>query len=304
MENRTRVIALGFFDGVHLGHGALLQRAVQRAQQLGAVPAAVTFDGHPKSFVGNKVVSLINTPEDRAFLMRSCYGIRDVVLLPFDRAMMELPWDAFAREILMGRFGAVHLVAGDDYRFGYRGEGTPRKLQALCAQLGIGCDVIEKVELDGIAISSTHIRGLLAEGSMEQAVRFLGHPHVLSGPVVRGRQVGRTIGIPTANLQIPERVLVPAYGVYAARAVTEDGRAYPAVTNVGVRPTVEDGRGVTVEPWLLDFDGDLYGQTLRLEFYARLRGEKKFSSLDELRQEILRNAEQTRTLLSAAQRMD
>lgn len=299
MENRTRVIALGFFDGVHLGHGALLKRAVEQAGRLGAVPAAVTFDGHPKSFVGSKVVSLINTPEDRAFLMHTCYGIRDVILLPFDRAMMELPWDAFVKEILVERYGAVHLVAGHDYRFGYKGEGTPQKLRELCARLGIGCDVIEQVELDGTAVSSTHIRALLEAGEMEQAVRFLGHPHVLTGTVVRGRQLGRTIGIPTANLVIPERVLVPAYGVYAARAVTEDGCSYPAVTNVGVRPTVEDGRGVTVEPWLLDFDADLYGRTLRVEFYQRLRGEKKFASLEELRQEILRNAQQTRAFFAA-----
>jgi riboflavin kinase/FMN adenylyltransferase len=298
LENRKRVIALGFFDGVHLGHGALLRRATEVADRLGATPAAVTFDYHPKTFVGNKVVSLINRPEDRAWLMGSGYGIQDVILLPFDRAMMEMPWDVFVKEVLVGRFRAVHVVAGHDYRFGYKGEGNPEKLRNLCGELGIGCDIIEKVELEGITISSTHIRSLLEDGNVEEANRFLGHPHVLSGQVVRGRQVGRTIGIPTANLVIPERVLVPAYGVYATRVVTENG-SYPAVTNIGIRPTVEDGRGVTVEPWILDFDGNLYDRIIRVEFYKKLRGEKKFASLEELRQEILRNAEQTRAFFAA-----
>lgn len=298
MQNEKRIVALGFFDGVHLGHGALLRRATEVADRLGATPAAVTFDYHPKTFVGNKVVSLINTPEDRAWLMGSGYGIQDVILLPFDRAMMEMPWDVFVKEVLVGRFHAVHVVAGHDYRFGYKGEGNPEKLRNLCGELGIGCDIIEKVELEGITISSTHIRSLLEDGNVEEANRFLGHPHVLSGQVVRGRQVGRTIGIPTANLVIPERVLVPAYGVYATRVVTENG-SYPAVTNIGIRPTVEDGRGVTVEPWILDFDGDLYDRIIRVEFYKKLRGEKKFASLEELRQEILRNAEQTRAFFAA-----
>ena len=298
MQNKKRVIALGFFDGVHLGHGALLRRTAEVANRFGATPAAVTFDYHPKTFVGNKVVSLINTPEDRAWLMRSGYGIEDVIILPFDRAMMEMPWDVFVKEGLVGRYGAVHVVAGHDYHFGYKGEGNPEKLKKLCGELGIGCDIIEKVEMDGITISSTYIRRLLEEGNVEEASRFLGHPHVLSGRVVQGKQVGRTIGIPTANLVVPERVLVPAYGVYAAKVVTEGG-SYLAVTNIGIRPTVDDGRGVTVEPWILDFDGDLYDQTIRVEFYKKIRGEKKFASLEELRREILRNAEQTRAFFAA-----
>lgn len=293
MENRKRVIALGFFDGVHLGHGALLRRVAEVAARLDAVPAAVTFDYHPKTLVGSKSVSLINTPEDRERLMKSVYGMGDVIALPFDRAMMELPWDRFVTEILVEKYQAVHVVAGHDYRFGYKGEGNPQRLNELCARLGIGCDIIDRVELDGVTISSTHIRGLIERGEMEEANRFLGHPHVLSGSVVPGRQVGRTIGIPTANLVIPERVLVPAYGVYATRVIVEDG-SYLAVTNIGVRPTVDDGRGVTVEPWILDFDSNLYNKTICVEFYKQLRGEKRFGSLEELKQEILHNAEQTR----------
>lgn len=293
MENRKRVIALGFFDGVHVGHGALLRRVAEVSACLDAVSAAVTFSDHPKSLVADRQVPLINTPEDRQKLMEREYGIEEVIVLPFDRTMMELPWDRFVTEILVERFHAVHLVAGHDYHFGYKGEGTPRRLREQCDQLGIGCDIIERVELDGVTVSSTHIRGLIEQGDVEAANRFLGHPHVLFGTVLHGRKLGRTIGIPTANLVIPERVIVPAYGVYATKVVLEDG-TYMAVTNVGVRPTVDDGRGVTVEPWILDFDGDLYGKTIRIEFYKQLRGERKFASLEALKQEILHNAEQTR----------
>lgn len=293
MQGKKQVIALGFFDGVHVAHGALLRRVTEVAGQLNATPAAVTFDYHPKTFVGSKPVALINTPEDRARLMESVYGIREVMVLPFDRAMMEMPWDKFVTDILVERFGAIHVVAGHDYRFGHKGQGDPQKLRKLCAELNVGCDIIEKVELDGVTVSSTHIRSLIEAGEMEEANRFLGHPHVLSGQVIHGKKLGRTIGIPTANLVIPDRVIVPAYGVYATRIDTGSG-VYAAVTNVGVRPTVDDGFGVTVEPWILDFEGDLYGKTVRVEFYKRLRGEQKFDSLAELQTEIFRNADQTR----------
>ncbi len=163
------------------------------------------------------------------------------------------------------------------------------------AQLGIGCDIIPKVEQDGITISSTYIRTLIAQGEMERAVQFLGHPHVLTQKVAHGKKIGSsTLGFPTVNLHIPEGVIVPAFGVYTTK-VCFGGESRIAVTNVGVRPTVQDGdRRVTVEGFILDFDGDLYGQTMRMEFYHRLRGERKFPSMEELAEEIRRNARQTR----------
>lgn len=293
MQEQGRIIALGFFDGVHLGHAALLRRVSELAAAKNAVPAALTFDKLTTKTADGSPVPLLSTERDRVWLMESLYGIREVEVLPFDRALMELPWDRFITDILRDRFHAVHVVAGHDYHFGWRGQGDPQKLAAKCAELGMGCDIIGRVELEGVTVSSTYIRTLIAEGDMERARRFLGHPHVLSGPVVHGRAVGRTIGIPTANLAVPAGVITPAFGVYAARVVTEGG-AYPAVTNVGVRPTVHDDRGVTVEPWILGYHGDLYGQTIRVEFCRRLRGERKFASLAELKAEILRNAEETR----------
>ena len=293
MRETTRVIALGFFDGVHIGHGTLLSRVARVAEELGAIPAALTFDRPPKVMVGGAPVPLINTPEDRVWLMETLYGIREVEVLPFDRAMMEMPWERFITDVLRDRFHAVHVVAGHDYHFGYKGQGNAERLTEFCARLGIGCDIISRVELNGITVSSTHIRSLIEQGDLEEARHFLGHPHILSGTVVHGKQLGRTMGIPTSNLVVPNEVLVPAFGVYATRVVLPEG-VWPAVTNVGVRPTVDSDGRVTVEPWILDYSGDLYGRPIRVEFYKQLRPERKFGSIDELKAAILRNAEETR----------
>ena len=296
-EQFGRVIALGFFDGVHLGHASLLTMAKQRAGELGLRPAVISFDLHPDNLVAGQKVQLINSVQDRREVLQRVYGIEDVILVHFDEQMMHMPWDAFVEDVLVREYGARHLVCGYDFRFGDKGAGNPERLREKCRGLGLGCDVMPRFDLDGITVSSTYIRSLLERGEMEEARRFLGHPHCLSGPVVHGRALGRTIGIPTANLLIPENVLVPAFGVYATKVTLPDGSEKLAVTNVGVRPTVDDSQTVTVEPWILDYSGDLYGQNIRVDFYKRLRGEKKFSGLEALQQEIFRNAEETREIL-------
>lgn len=294
MSTPKRVIALGFFDGVHKGHGALLRTVAQVADRLGAKPCAFTFDRSPTAAITGQAVPLLSSVEDRVWLMRRYYGIEEVIVAPFD-GMQKMDWQDFVSEYLQKELGAVHVVAGHDFHFGYMGKGNPRRLQKKCAQLGIGCDIIPKVEQDGITISSTYIRTLIAQGEMERAVQFLGHPHVLTQKVAHGKKIGSsTLGFPTVNLHIPEGVIVPAFGVYTTK-VCFGGESRIAVTNVGVRPTVQDGdRRVTVEGFILDFDGDLYGQTMRMEFYHRLRGERKFPSMEELAEEIRRNARQTR----------
>ena len=291
---RERVIALGFFDGVHLGHGALLRRAAEEAKKRGCESAVFTFDRPPKEVITGVPCPLINSPEDRAELVRRLYGIDEMIMVPFDDEMRTTPWDRFVTDILVGRYGAVHLVAGHDHHFGHRNQGSPELLKEKCAELGLGCDIIPAVTLNGVTVSSTHIRKLLEEGDVETARAFLGHPHVLTQTVGHGRQLGRTIGIPTANLVAPPHVLLPRRGVYAAKITLPDGRAFGGVTNVGVRPTVNNGQDVTVEPWILDFDGDLYGQAIRVEFFRRLRDERKFESLDALRSQIETDAVKTR----------
>ena len=291
---RERVIALGFFDGVHLGHGALLRRAAEEAKKRGCESAVFTFDRPPKEVITGVPCPLINSPEDRAELVKRLYGIDEMIMVPFDDEMRTTPWDRFVTDILVGRYGAVHLVAGHDHHFGHRNQGSPELLKEKCAELGLGCDIIPAVTLDGVTVSSTHIRKLLEEGDVETARAFLGHPHVLTQTVGHGRQLGRTIGIPTANLVAPPHVLLPKRGVYAAKITLPDGRAFGGVTHVGVRPTVNNGQDVTVEPWILDFDGDLYGQAIRVEFFRRLRDERKFESLDALRSQIETDAGKTR----------
>ena len=293
MKVEKTVIALGFFDGVHRGHGALLREAAERAGELNAAPAVFTFDRSPKEFVTGKPVLLINSNDDRRDIIRRVYGIQRVIFAPFDREMMTMPWQDFITELLVKQYGAVHLVAGHDYRFGHKNEGTVERLREKCRELGLGCDIIPKVELEGITVSSTYIRTLLEQGDVERAALFLGHPHCLSQTVRHGQRLGRTIGIPTVNLAVPAHVLTPERGVYITRAFLPDGRSCPGVTNVGTRPTVTEGDTVSVETYLLGFDGDLYGQTVRLDFYKRLRGEVKFPSLEALRQEILRNVAET-----------
>lgn len=286
---QKKIIALGFFDGVHLGHQALLQSCRTLAAEQGLQTAAVTFSQYPGR-PGN-TPPLLTTPEDRVALMTR-YGIETVYTYPFTEEVRTKPWDVFFRELL--ELGAGGFVCGYDYRFGFQGAGTAQMLQRICQEAGLPCVVVPEQLLDGVRISSTHIRGLMESGEMEQACRFLGHPHILSGTVVSGKQLGRTIGIPTANLLIPDGVICPKFGVYACKAFV-DGKEYLSVTNVGIRPTV-NGQNITVESWLQDFAGDLYGKALTLEFYRFLRPEKKFDTLSALQAEIQKNALQVRKI--------
>lgn len=289
MEKQKRIFALGFFDGVHLGHQALLGACRELAARTNCHAAVLTFDNHPDALVQGIAPALINTPADRARLLRSC-GIDSVFTLVFNRETMTMPWKKFFDLLLW--FNAAGVVVGSDFRFGYKGEGDAEKLRGACRQAGIPCTIVPEQTVDGVRVSSTHIRRLLEQGDMETAAKFLGHPHILTGTVVNGQHLGRTLGAPTANLTLPEQLLIPKFGVYACIAHV-DGKRYYAVTNVGKRPTVGGG-SVTVEPWLLDFSGDLYGKDLTLEFHSFLRPEQKFASLEELQEEIRKNALQTR----------
>ena len=289
--NQKKIIALGFFDGVHLGHQALLRECVALAGRLDCGTAAITFDRHPQSLF-REAPALISTAADRDFLLRY-YGMETVICLEVTEKVLSTPWEVFLKNLM--EQGAAGFVCGDDFRFGFRGQGNSEKLKSFCEERGIPCIIVPEQTVEGIRVSSTYIRRQLETGDMATAVKFLGHPHILTGTVVPGKQLGRKLGIPTANLRLPEGLAVPKFGVYACR-VWIDGEHYPAVTNIGTRPTVE-GQGITVEPWILDYSGDLYGREIRLEFQYFLRPEQKFSSLEELKQEIHRNAVQTREYL-------
>lgn len=294
----TYIYALGFFDGVHLGHQALL-RAVKTLAPPGQ-RGVVTFSGHPDTLVLGTTPELINTPGDRERLLRA-FGMDRVVTLPFDGRMQATSWENFLKDLIENH-AAGGFVCGEDFRFGAFGAGTASALQAYCQARRLPCAVVPEQDMEGLRVSSTYIRRLLADGDMARAVRFLGHPHVLTGTVVFGRHLGRTLGIPTANLRLPEGVVTPRFGVYACRALAE-GKRYPAVTNIGTRPTV-GGHHVTVEPWLLDYEGDLYGKEITLEFLEFLRPERKFDSLEALKAAILENAAQTREILNGQLTVD
>lgn len=282
------VIALGFFDGVHLGHAALLNKARQEADRLGCIAAALTFARHPDEVILGQKTPLLNTLSQRERLMKDEFAMEEVITLPFDKDMMQMPWQQFAK-MLSAQFEAEAVVCGHDFTFGYKGEGNAQKLQEF---FGANCHVIEAVELEGEIVSSTRIRELLQKGKVEQANRMLGRAHYLEGTVIHGKHLGRKIGIPTANTLLPEETVIPCFGVYASRV-----NGIPAVTNIGVRPTLEDGETPTVESRLLDFSGDLYGKTIKVELLHYLRPERKFASVEELKEQIQLDTEATKTLL-------
>ncbi len=307
------VIALGFFDGVHLGHGDLLHRTAAVAAERGWRSAALTFDRSP-----GKDGRLLTTVADRIRLIRGLYGIEDIFVLPFSAEFMRMEWESFL-ESLVREHGAAHLVCGWDYRFGWRGLGDAETLRGWCAVHGLGCDVIPPRVIDGVTVSSTFLKTLIEAGDLETAARFYGHPHTMSDTVQSGRHLGRKLGFPTANLLPAPELVLPKDGVYAVRcSVFEhevnqgtvlrltsqsenrpliDGGDFIGVCNVGTRPTV-GGHRRTVETWLDDFDGDLYGKELRVAFYRFLRQERTFPDLESLKREILRNRQQARDYFS------
>lgn len=293
MGDRKRVIALGFFDGIHIGHAALLERTVQRAREIGATPSVLSFDIHPDTLVFGKEVPLINSSAGRADLIRRLFGIENVIFIHFDRSVMQMPWQEFVQTLIQ-EMDAAWVVVGHDFRFGWKGEGTAQRLQDYCAELGLGCDIIPPVMLEGRVVSSTYIRELIEAGEMERANMYLGHPHTLVDTVHYGYRLGTKMGTPTINMRFPDGVLVPRHGVYAARAVLDDGSEHMAVTNVGVRPTVSGEERVSVESFILDYSGNLYDRQVRVEFFRFIRPEMKFPSVDALKAQILRDAETTR----------
>ena len=289
---QKKIFALGFFDGVHKGHQMVLDLCRHLADDAGVATAAITFEKHPQSLFTPNPPVLLNTTEDRCTLLRK-YEIDEVFVLHVNEKTMSIPWDAFLE--MLFEDGAVGFVCGDDFRFGRNGEGTAEKLAAFAEERGLPCCIVEEQVMDGEKISSTRIRALLEKGDLETANRLMGHFHMLTGTVVAGQKLGRTIGIPTANLELPDELVKPAFGVYACKAHV-DGNWYNAVTNVGTRPTV-NGKNVTVEPWILDFDGDLYGKEITLFFHKFLRPEQKFGSLEALKSQIQKDAADTYKLL-------
>jgi riboflavin kinase/FMN adenylyltransferase len=296
--SRSLGLALGFFDGVQLGHRALMNACVEQCEKDGSEPAALLLEPHPANVLGGgaQTVRVLNTVEEKAYLIRRC-GVRQIFLKSFDRDFAELSPEAFIRQYLMALLHVKQVVVGFNYNFGQKGAGTPEFLRNFGQKNGFKVSVVPPVYVDGVLVSSTLVRKKIETGEMEAAARFMGHPHHYAGKVVLGSQVGRELGFPTANILLDPSVLLPAFGVYAAEVEMEDQTRCRAVVNVGVRPTVRRHRGVpALETHLLDFSGDLYGQYLRVFMLKHIRTERHFENLDILRAQIGRDIEAVRGL--------
>lgn len=292
------VVALGNFDGVHLGHRAILKAAIDRARAAADGTAfALTFDPLPaKVLAPERAPRLILAPEDKLELLRAS-GIDGVIVIAFTPALSRLSPAEFVREYLLGKIGAREVVVGHSVSFGHARAGNAEVMTALGRQMGFATIVVGPVTVEGAVVSSTRVRELIAAGDMRTAARLLGRNHFLSGAVVHGRERGRTIGFPTANLD-PATECLPPDGVYATRVLLPDG-AFPSITNIGMRPTFgEPGR--TIEAHIFNFDRDIYGARIRLELVERIRGERKFDSGQALAAQIAEDLKRVKEILAAS----
>jgi riboflavin kinase/FMN adenylyltransferase len=280
VQQRPRRVAVGEFDGVHLGH-----REVIRGSD-----TVLTFDPHPLQVVRPEAAPRLLTSLDVKAELIASLGVEELVVLQFDDRFAHQSPQEFIDQVLVKQLGATRVSVGENFRFGHRAAGDPALLKA---DDRFETRVVPLVEVDGEVVSSSHIRGLVLAGEVELAARFLGAPFQLRGEVVVGDRRGRTLGFPTANIVPDESLVYPGHGVYAARA---DGSC--AAVNVGVRPTFGTGRGVLVEAYLIDREVELYGSKLGVEFMHRLRGERRFESIDALVEQMHRDVEQTRQLCS------
>jgi riboflavin kinase/FMN adenylyltransferase len=294
------VLTLGNFDGVHLGHQAILRAAVSQARAGGGQAVVLTFEPHPLAVLApERAPAIIQPLHDRLVAIRT-HGVDVTVLQRFTRSFASLEPEGFVRDFLLRHLELRHVVVGYNVNFGRDRAGSGETLRALGARLGFGVDIVGPVAVpgsrDGEQVSSTGLRTLLAEGDVGGASRLLGRPHALRGRVVVGDQRGRTLGFPTANLHLRRGILLPPDGVYAVQ-VEHDGVRYPGVLNIGIRPTFE-GRRRTVEAHLLDFTGDLYRHWLVVHLIERLRGEQRFAGPEELRAAIAADVARARRVLA------
>jgi riboflavin kinase/FMN adenylyltransferase len=276
-------VAVGTFDGVHLGHREVIRDA----------DTVVTFEPHPAAVVSPSGAPRLLTPLERKTELIAELGVEELVVIAFDQDFAARSAQRFVDDVLVGALGAEHVSVGENFRFGHKAAGDQSLLRA---DPRFETRVVPLLEVDGEVVSSSHIRGLVMGGAVEYADRLLGAPFMFSGEVLHGDERGRTLGFPTANLVPRDGYVLPGHGVYACRAQTADGVVHVAATNIGVRPMFVTGRGELVEAFLVDFDGDLYGSQLRVEFLKRLRGEKRFESVEALVEQMGRDVEEARAI--------
>jgi riboflavin kinase/FMN adenylyltransferase len=286
VEPRPRRVAIGTFDGVHLGHREVIAGA----------ETVVTFDPHPQSVVAPGSQPKLLTTLDRKAELIASLGVDELVVIPFDGDFAGRDAHDFVDHVLVERVQATHVNVGENFRFGHKAQGDSA---LLASDTRFETRVVPLLEVDGEVVSSSHIRGLVAGGAVQYADQLLGAPFAVESEVQHGDKRGRTLGFPTANLIPQPGYVVPGHGVYACRAILADGTSVPAATNVGVRPQFVTGRGELIEAFLIDWSGDLYGQKLRVEFLRRLRGERRFESVDALVEQMGRDVDEARGIAGA-----
>jgi riboflavin kinase/FMN adenylyltransferase len=277
-------IALGYFDGVHIGHRKLIEELLRQSGKIGLKTMVYTFDRHPQNVIRpDQSIPLIYPPEERYKILRDL-GVDSVEMTAFDKCIANMTPEQFFEDVLVKKYNMKYGVVGFNYRFGREGKGDVRLLGGLATERGIRIDVVKPVKLDGQLVSSSYIRRLLKEGDIKRANDCLGSNYTVSGRVVKGKGRGNGMGIPTANIRLPEGVMYPARGVYATNTLFE-GKRYISITNVGINPTFNNDRTVT-ETYILGLNEDLYNRCIAVEFFDRIREEKKFAGREELRKQI------------------
>lgn len=281
---RPTCLTLGVFDGLHLGHQRIMQTVVERAKSTNTTPTVITFDPHPRSVLSPQNAPPLLQTLDQRLAAFEFLGIGQAIVIRFDQEFAAIDADKFLRETVHERLQAKEVYLGKDFTFGKNRGGNIELLRRISNELGFFADEVPEVQLRGNRISSSKIRRFLQEGKVNLARRMLGRPYGVEGQIIHGFQRGRTIGFPTANLK-PKNRVVPKYGVYATATLIGD-QWRRSITNVGVRPTFENETEPSVETYIFDFDADLYGDSLRLRFLHRIRDERKFNGIDELKAQI------------------
>jgi riboflavin kinase/FMN adenylyltransferase len=290
---RGTVLTLGVFDGLHLGHQKIMETVVGRAKAIGAVPTAITFDPHPRAVLHPENAPPLLQTLDQRLANFEVLGIKQTIVIRFDKDFAGIDAETFLRDIVYERLQAREVYLGKGFFFGKNRGGNIELLREMSRKLGFFADEVDEVCLRGQRISSSKIRKLLADGKVNLARRMLGRPYGVEGQIIHGFERGRTIGFPTANLH-PQNRVIPKYGVYATATLIENVWRR-SVTNVGVRPTFEGDKEPSIESYVFDFDGDLYGDVLRVRFLHRIRDERKFGGIDELKKQIAKDSETARS---------
>jgi riboflavin kinase/FMN adenylyltransferase len=283
---KKSVITIGNFDGLHIGHKILINKTVKDAKKYGAKSVVFTFENHPVNFFRSNFIKKLNTNKDKENGIKNL-NVDIMINIPFDNYMTQVSARDFVKDILIDKLNVKKIIVGYDFTFAKNKEGNCETLKKLALEFGFDVEIVEPIKIKNIRVSSTYIRDLIESGNLKEVYDYLGYNYSLEGEVIHSKKLGRTIGFPTANININEDVLIPKTGIYATKVHIE-GKIYFGATNIGFNPTVS-GNDLSIETHILNFDKDIYSKVVRIEFLERIRDEKKFNSLDDLKQQLAKD---------------